>query len=722
MDRRSFVRVTAGAGAGLTLGIHLQGCGSEAAPPAAAGSFAPDGWLRLTADGTVTVVVDRSEMGQGVSTALPMLVAEELDADWSTVRYEFAPANEAYYNPLMSVQATGGSSSVRAAWEPLRRAGATARMMLIAAAAKEWNVPASECETEPGVVVHRGSGRRVAYGSLASAASLMPMPTEVALKNPSQFRLIGRPVPRLDLREKVTGKAVFGMDAGPRDALVALVARCPVFGGSVESFDPRPALVVKGVRHVVAIASGVAVAADNFWAARQGRDALTVSWVEGPGVTTDDASVAAELEALTMGEGRIARQQGSLGAAAAATTIEATYQVPFLAHATMEPMNCTADVRAGGVTVWVPTQFQAAPGYLAGGGARGVAASIAGVSVDRVTIHTTHLGGGFGRRSELDVVREAVAISKQVRAPVRLMWTREDDIRHDFYRPAARHVMAASLDRSGAVVSWSHRTASQSIIAKFLPGFIPEWATRLAGPLKGGIDQSAVEGAVDHPYNVPNVEIRYAQAKFPVPVGYWRSVGHTHTAFAVECFVDELAHAAGQDPVAFRMALLAGRPRHRGVLEVAASQAGWGSPLPAGRFLGVAVHESFGSFVAQVAEIAISSGQIRVHRVVAAIDCGMIVNPDTVKAQVESGIVYGLTAALKGRISIERGRVKESNFHDYQMLRMSEMPVVEVHILPSHLAPGGVGEPGTPPIAPAVANAVFAATGQRLRTLPLRLA
>jgi isoquinoline 1-oxidoreductase beta subunit len=465
----------------------------------------------------------------------------------------------------------------------------------------------------------------------------------------------------------------------------------------------------------------VAVVAEGFWAARRGRDALAISWLEGSGREVDDTSIARELETLVRGEGRVARREG-VASAPVARTIEATYQVPFLAHATMEPMNCVADVRKDSVTVWVPTQFQAAPWYVAGGGARGVAASVAGVAPERVTVHTTHLGGGFGRRFELDVVREAVELSKRVGGPVRLIWTREDDLQHDWYRPAARHLLEAGLDHSGGVVSWNHRTASPSIMAKFMPGFLPEWATHLAGPLKGGIDQSAVEGAVDHRYRIPRVEVRYAQAHLPVPVGYWRSVGHSHTAFAVESFIDEIAHESGKDPIALRLSLLGDAPRHRGVLERVRQGAGWDSAPPAGVFRGVAVHESFASVVALVAEVSIAGGnRIRVHRVVAAIDCGMVVNPDTVRAQVESGIVFGLSAALMGRISIDQGRVAESNFHDYPVLRMSEMPVVETHIIPSRLDPTGVGEPATPPVAPAVANAVFAATGQRLRSLPLRL-
>ncbi|MFN0181989.1 MAG: molybdopterin cofactor-binding domain-containing protein [Gemmatimonadales bacterium] len=722
MDRRQFVRVTSSVGAGLALAVMLDGCGAEAPPTAAPDQFAPDAWIRIAPDGTVTVMVDRAEMGQGVSTSLPMLVAEELDAEWSSVRYEFAPANEAYFNPVMKIQATGGSTSIRAAWEPLRRAGALARSMLIAAAAKSWNVPPSECSTEPGVVVHRGSGRRVGYGAIAGAAAREPVPAEVSLKDPKDFRLIGTSVRRLDLAEKVTGRAQFGLDAGPRDASVAVVARCPVFGGELDSFDPAPAMAIAGVKQVVAIDSGVAVVADSFWAAERGRAALTIAWREGSAAELDDSAVAAELTRLAGPEGRLARAVGDVATAAAARTVEAAYDVPYLAHATMEPMNCTADVRPDRVTVWVPTQFQAAPSYLAGGGTRGVAASIAGVAAEQVTVITTHLGGGFGRRSEVDMVREAVQVSKAVGGPVRLVWTREDDIQHDFYRPAARHVMGAGLDASGMITWWRHHTASQSIFSKFLPGFVPQWATRIAGPLKGGIDPSAVEGAVDHPYEVPNIEVRYGMADLPVPVGYWRAVGHTHTAFAVESFIDELATAAGRDPVEYRLGLLSNAARHRAVLTLAAERAGWGTPSPRGWSRGVAVHESFGSFVAQVAEVEIEGSTIRVRRVICAVDCGAVVNPDTVQAQMEGAIAYGLSATLTGRISIAKGRVRQSNFHDYPVLRMNEMPVVEVHLVASPYLPGGVGEPGTPPIAPAVANAVFAATGRRLRTLPLALA
>ncbi len=720
MKRREFIRVAAAAGGGLGIALMLDGC-AEAPPPAPSGAFAPNAWIRLGTDGRLTVMVDRSEMGQGVSTSLPMLVAEELDADWSKVAYEFAPANEAYFNPLIKAQLTGGSTAIVAAWTPLRRAGATARAMLIAAAAKQWGVPAGECRTDAGQVIHAASNRRADYGSLAALAATMPVPRAVELKQPSDFRLIGKSIPRLDLGEKVQGKAVFGIDARPTGALVAVVARCPVFGGRIKNVDGSAARAVAGVKDVVQISSGVAVVADTFWAAKRGRGALKLEWDEGAGASLDDAAIRRELERLIAEGGRRGRTVGSVDTAAPAKTVEARYEVPYLAHATMEPMNCTADVRSDGVTIWASTQFQAGPSYFAGGGARGVAASIAGVSASKVKVVTTHLGGGFGRRSELDVIREATEISKAAKAPVQLVWTREDDIQHDCYRPAALHSLVGGLDANGAVVSWRHRIACQSIIAKFIPGAVPEWATRLAGPLKGGVDSNAIEGAQEIPYAIPNLDVWYARAKLAVPVGFWRSVGHSHTAFVIESFVDELALAANSDPVDFRRRLLGNAPRHRAVLDLAADKASWTVPPPAGRFRGVALHESFGSFVAEVAEVSVEPAGVRVHRVVCAIDCGQVVNPDTVIAQMESGIVYGLSAVLKGRVSINRGRVVQSNFHDYPVLRMNEMPVIEVHLVPSQEPPGGAGEPGTPPIAAAVANAVSRATGTRVRRLPIGL-
>ena len=723
LSRREFVQAAA-AGAGLTIGVSLAGCAGDSALPDTPGTaFAPDAWIRIMPDGEVVVMVDRAEMGQGVTTALPMLVAEELDADWNRVRYQFAPAHEAYYNDLIGAQITGGSTSVMNAWVPLREGAAKARAMLVTAAATEWDVSPTECRTERSAVIHDPSGRSLDYSVLAAAAGRLEVPSRVALKSPSAFRLIGRPMPRLDLQRQVTGQIGYGIDVRePVGALVAMVARCPVFGGKVRSYDPAPALAVPGVRQVVQIDEGVAVLADNTWQALAGRTALVVTWDEGPlaGVSSDD--LEATLRDLGQGEGREAHRAGTgaEGLSNAAQVVSAEYDLPFLAHACMEPMNCTARVEAGAVDVWVQTQNQAAPA-LFGGGSRGVAAKVAGVPQDQVRIHTTNLGGGFGRRSETDFVAEAVGIAKAAGVAVRLVWSREDDIQHDFYRPISHHVVRGGLSAAGAVVGWTHHVVAPSITSRFIPGFVPGWVSRLAGPLKGGIDESAVEGARELPYQIPNQEIRYTLADLGIPVGFWRSVGHSYTAFVVESFIDELATAAGKDPVRFRLGMLGASPRHRAVLEAAAEQAGWGTPLPSGQGRGVAVHSSFGSYAAQVAEVEVTGQSIRVRRVVCAFDCGVVVNPDTLEAQIQSAIVYGLTAALKSSISIRGGRVVESNFHDYQVLRIDEMPAVEVVLVPSGDSPGGAGEPALPPIAPAVANAVFAATGYRSRRLPIRM-
>lgn len=722
ISRRALLAGGAAAG-GLLLVVKLRGLLHEPSLAVPDAAFAPDAWIRLDPDGILTVMVARSEMGQGVSTALPMLVAEELDADWSRVRAEFAPANAAYYNPAMGVQATGGSTAIATAWEPLRQAGAAARAMLVAAAAERLGVASADLRTERGQVIHDTSGRSVDYGSLAVDAARQPIPTAVPLKQPAEFRLLGRRMPRLDTRSKVTGRAAFGMDAGPSDALTAVVARPPTFGARLQSVDDRRAREVAGVRDVVRISSGVAVVATGYWAAMQGRAALDLEWEPGPGAALDSEGIRTRLRRLADAPGREVRRIGNVAAVleAGPQTLEAEYELPFLAHACMEPMNCVADVRRDRATVWAPTQFQAGPRYLAGGGSRGVAARIAGVPVDQVEIITTFLGGGFGRRSETDFVADACEASRAVGAPVRVIYPREDDLRHDFYRPASLHRITAAVDDAGSPTAWRHRVVSPSILRRFVPELVPDAVVHLAGPLKGGIDPSAVEGIADLPYRVRALEVRYVEASLGVPVGYWRSVGHSSNAFVVESFVDELAHLAGRDPVAFRLGLLGDQPRHRRVLEAAASHAGWGTPVPDGRARGVAVHASFGSVVAQVAEVSFERGRPRVHRVTCAIDCGVVVNPDTVVAQMESGIGFGLSAALDEEARIEGGRMVASNFHDYPVLRMRDMPAVEVVLMPGGGSPGGVGEPGTPPIAPAVANALFALTGTRIRRLPIRL-
>ena len=701
LSRRDFVKVTGAAGAGLALGVYLPGCRPER-PEAEGPAFAPNAWVRIWTNGRITIVVDRSEMGQGVATALPMLVAEELEADWSKVEIEFAPSDPAYVNPLFGLQGTGGSTSVRAAWEPLRKAGAAAREMLIAAAAAEWGVDRSACRAENGMVVHT-DGRRRPYGSLAARAAALPVPEQVTLKDPASFRIAGKATPRLDTPAKVNGSAQFGIDVRVPDMLIAVVARCPVYGGTVARVDDTNAKAGPSVRQVVPISSGIAVVGDTYWHARQGREALEIEWNEGPTARQSSARISEQLRGLAQRGGAVARTDGdAVGTLArSARVVRATYELPFLAHATMEPMNATARVRADGCDVWAPTQFQS--------GCTEAAARITGLPKEKIAVHTTYLGGGFGRRFELDFVIEALEASKATGVPVKVVWSREDDVRHDFYRPASYHDLAAGLDAGGRPVAWRHRMVAPSIMARVFPNVV-----------KNGLDPEAVEGAAELPYGIPNVRVDYVMADTGVPVGFWRSVNHSINGFVVESFVDELAHAAGRDPFEYRRELLADRPRHRRVLELAAEKAGWGTRTPAGRHRGIAVHKSFESFVAQVAEVSVAAdGAVRVHRVVCAVDCGPVVNPNTVEAQMESGIVYGLTAALYGAVTIKDGRAEQSNFHDYPMLRMREMPQVEVHIVPSTESQGGVGEPGTPPIAPAICNAIFAGTGKRLRKLPI---
>jgi isoquinoline 1-oxidoreductase beta subunit len=709
VSRRDFLKTGVAAGAGLTLAVHLPSCGREAMvaeTAVATPTFLPNAWLRIGPDGWVTVVVDRSEMGQGVNTALPMLVAEELDADWKRIRVEHAPPGKEYVNPMFGIQGTGGSTSVRAAFKPLREAGAKARAMLVAAAAAEWGVDTGGLRTEKGQVVGP-DGKKLSYGALADKAATIPVPENVALKDPKDWKLIGTSVGRLDLVSKVTGRAGFGIDATAPGMLTALVARPPVFGGKVKSFDATAAKASPGVKDVVQIGSGVAVVADTYWNAKKGRDALKVVWDEGALAKTSSESIRAQFASLANRPGVTARKDGDAATALAggAKKIDAVYEVPYLAHACMEPMNCAAHVRTDGVTVWAPTQWQWGNGL----GTQGIASKLTGIPEEKVEVHTTYLGGGFGRRFELDFVSDAVETSKATGTPVKVIYTREDDIQHDFYRPSTYNKLAAALDEAGAPVAWTHKIVGPSIFARF-------------GPLEKGIDGSSVEAAAEMPYAVPNVKVEWVRAEPGIPVGFWRSVGNSQNSFIVESFVDELAHAAGKDPFEFRRGLLEKHPRHKAVLELAAQKAAWGQALPAGRARGIALQESFASYVAEVAEVSVSpEGKVKVHRIVCAVDCGTVVNPDIVVAQMESGIVYGLSAALSGEITIKDGRVVQSNFNDYPILKMSEMPVVEVHLVKSTEPPGGVGEPGTPPAAPAVCNAVFAATGKRVRKLPIRL-
>jgi isoquinoline 1-oxidoreductase subunit beta len=701
VTRREFLQTTTVASASLVIGFHLPvGARRGVSVPA---PFAPNAWLRINPDESVLVVVDRSEMGQGVTTALPMLLAEELEGDWSKIKIEFAPADKAYINPMFGMQGTGGSTSVRAAYTPLRKAGAAAREMLVTAAAKTWGVDKTECHAEKGAVIHASSKRRLTYGKLTARAATLPVPDGVPLKEPKDWKILGTRVPRLDTPAKVNGSAGFGIDVKVPGLLVAVVARSPVFGGMLKSFDATKAKAVPGVRHVVPVSSGVAVVADGYWPARKGRDALELTWEEVPTASVSSLTISQLFAQRAEQAGAVARHEGDAQGAlpGAASQVDAVYELPFLAHATMEPMNCTAHVRADGVDIWAPTQFQT--------GAQGVGAGIGGVPSEKVMVHTTYLGGGFGRRFELDFIREALEASKATGAPVKVIWSREDDIQNSLYRPASYHRLQAGLDAGGQPVAWTHRIVAPSIMARIFPDTV-----------KNGLDEEAVEGGMGMPYTVPNVHVDYVLTDTGIPVGFWRSVNNSFNAFAVETFIDELAYAAKKDPYEYRRDLLGKAPRHLGVLNLAARMSDWGSPLPAGRARGIAVYKSFESYVSQVAEVSIDKdGVVHVHRVVCAVDCGPVVNPGIVEAQMQSGIVFGLTAALWGEITIDKGHVQQSNFHDYRMLRMGEMPVVEVHIVPSTESQGGVGEPATPPIAPAVCNAIFALNGKRIRKLPI---
>jgi isoquinoline 1-oxidoreductase beta subunit len=706
IERREFLRAAGVAGAGLVVGVRLDARtqGRTDAPDA---PFAPNAFVRVGTDGVVTVIVGYSEMGQGITTSLPMLVAEELEVDPSAVKFEQAPADPAYNNPDFGMQGTGGSSTIHGAFLPMRQAGAAAREMLVAAAAQRWGVSADSLTARGGVVTHAASNRRATYGELAMAAAALPVPANPALKSTAEFRVIGRRTKRNDAPAKVRGQARFGIDVRLPGMLTAVVARCPVFEGRVRSFSDTRARAVPGVRHVLQISNGVAVVADGYWAAKKGRDALDVTWDEGANANNSSAAITQEFTDAARNPGIMARHEGSGpgGLAGAARRVDAIYETPFLAHATMEPMNCTAHVRAGAVEIWAPTQFQTA--------AQGTAARIAGVPPAAVQVHTTFLGGGFGRRFEMDFIADAVELSKATHVPVQVVYSREDDIQHDMYRPATYNVLAAGLGADGMPVAWTHRAVGASIMTRAMPQAVPP----------GQPDPSSVEGAANLPYAIPNLHVDWVRAETGVPVGFWRSVGNSQNHFVTESFIDELAHAAGVDPLAYRIRLLQspGAVRHLRALEAVAEQSQWRSPLPAGRARGVAVAESFGSVVAEVAEVSLNAdGTPRVHRVVCVVDCGTAVNPLTIEAQMQSAIVYGLSAALRGAITIERGRVVQSNFHDYAPLRIDEMPHVEVHILPSSEPPTGVGEPGTPPIAPTVCNALFALTGKRIRRLPIR--
>lgn len=708
ITRREFLKTTA-AGAGLTIAAVMTPQGlrlvsAEEAKKEELRALKPMAWLAITQDNIVTITVNKSEMGQGVYTSLPMIVADELDADWKQVRFASAPAGDEYKDPVWKSQATGGSSSVRNMYGPLRTMGAAMREMLVIAAARTWSVPVKDCAALLGAVKHVKTGRTLTYGALSTEAAQLQVPQNARLKSEKQLRYIGKAVPRMDVQEKSTGKAVFGIDTFVPDMLYATVARPAAYGAGPGSFDEAAARKVGGVRAVIPLPNGVAVCAETVDSAWRGRSALNVKWRNPGSGGMDTASLEKDFIAGMNGQGVVAKNEGDakLALGRATKKIEAAYLLPYLSHATMEPMNCTASVKPDRCDVWVPTQNQT--------GVLDMAVKISGLKREQVFVHTTYLGGGFGRRFETDVAEEALRLSKTTGRPVKLLWTREEDMQHDFYRPANYTRIEGGLDDKGQVTAWSHKIVCPSIFSRVFPDRVEK-----------GIDPAAVEGVENMEYEIPNRYAEYVRMDLPVPVGFWRSVGSSHNGFTVESFVDELAHVAGKDPLEFRLGMLKDHPRARRVLETAAKKAGWGKPLKRGQARGIAYHLSFGSYVAEVAEVSVDrkDGKIQVHRVVCAVDCGSVVNPLIVTTQMESGINMGLSAALKEKIEFAGGGVKTDNFSGYDLLRMGEAPDIEVHIVTSGDKLGGIGEPGVPPIAPAVANAVFAATGIRLRNLPM---
>lgn len=729
LSRRGLLKASLAVGGGLLLEVGMPSAHAATASTSASGAakaaFAPNAFLRIASNDVITLVLSSTEMGQGVTTSFAQVLAEELGADPAKLVIEFAPADRRYDNPLFGVQGTGGSTSTAAFWEIYRKAGATAREMLREAAARNWGVDKAQCVAQDGAIVHAATNRSARFGELADAAARLPVP-HVELKT-RDFRVVGKSVPRVDSGPKVDGSAVFGMDVQVPGAVTAVVVRCPVPGGKVKSFDAAAAKARPGVEDVVQICSGVAVVAKTYWHARQAAKLLKVEWDEGPlAGFSSTALIETQRKLAREGGGKRVHDAGNAEAALgkAAKVLEAEYTVPFLAHATMEPQNATAHVTAEKCEVWAPTQSPALTHEQA--------KRITGLSNEHITVHQTWLGGGFGRRFNQDYVVEAVEVAKAVGKPVKLVWSREDDMRHSPYRPAATHRVQGALDDKGQLVAWKQAVVTQSILSQLgdemvratlagAPGFVKSLVSSMAVGSMGANDATAYEGANTLPYLVPNLAVDFIRHEPGVPVAFWRSVGHSHVAFATESFVDELAHAAGKDPFAYRQELLKYQHRLRWVLELAAEKADWGKPLPAGVFRGIAVHESFKSYVAAVAEVSVQGSEIKVHRIVMAADCGQVVNPNLVQAQLEGSAVFGLSAALKQRITLENGRVQQGNFHDFELLRMHETPKIETHIRYNEAPPTGIGEPGVPVIAPAVANAVFAATGKRLRDLPLTL-
>jgi len=701
ISRRKFLKTSASVSGGLLIAIALPGCkpGATAAPGQTT-YLVPNAWLRIGTDDSITFYCDKSEMGQGVYTSLTMLVAEELGVSLARIRTEFAPPGDAYINNLIGGQITGGSTSVRDGWEKLRKAGATARTMLVAAAADEWGVDPRNCRIEDGVIVSP-QYKKLKFGEVAEAASKLTPPKDVALKPASEFTLIGKAQKRKDTPSKVDGSCVYGIDVKLPGMLYASLAQPPVLGGSVKTFDGEKALAMPGVVAVVPTSSGIAVVADSWWRARKARDAVKIEWDAGPNAGLNDAKISQTLRKASADAGRVMRKDGDVDAAikGAAKVVKADYELPLLAHATMEPQNCTADVRDDGVEIHAPTQVQQI--------AQTVAAKAAGVDVSKVKVNTTFLGGGFGRRLEVDFIPAAVEASKAVKKPVKLVWTREDDMTHDAYRPPAFDQVIGAFDDSGKLVAWKLHLTGCSITERFFPG-----STEKNG------DPFTVEAAANYPYDVPNVQVDFKRQEIGINVGFWRSVSHALNCFVAESFMDELAVSQKKDALTFRRALLEKQPRYLRVLDMVTKEARFGYP-PRGHFHGLAVMEGYGTYMAQVAEVSIENGKAKVHRIFCAVDCGMQVNPDTVIAQVESSVIFGLSALLWGEINIQGGRVQQTNFDSYRVARMNEVPRIDVYVLDSEEAPGGIGEPATALVAPAVCNAIYQATGRRLRSLPL---
>jgi isoquinoline 1-oxidoreductase subunit beta len=700
LTRRDFLRAGLAAGGGLVVAFHLPlGNAAQTAQTV----FAPNAFIRIDHDGKVTLVMPQVEMGQGIYTSVAMILAEELDAAFDHVTLEAAPPNDKLYaNPTFGIQVTGNSNSVRAFWLPLRKAAAGARAILVQAASQQWKVEPAAIRTDNSEALHEASGRRVAYGALIDRAQGLTPPKDPPLKDPKDFKLIGKPLKRFDTPDKVNGKVAYGIDAMPPGVKFATLAACPVFGGSVGHVDDTKAKSVPGVRQIIVLEDFVAVVGDHMWAAKQGLAALDITWNEGPHSAVSSDDVWKQLRAASKTEGAVAKSTGDVAKALTeGDLMEAAYELPFLAHATMEPMNCTVHVTPATCEVWVGIQVLSR--------AQATAAKVAGLPLDKVTVHNHLIGGGFGRRLEVDMIDKAVQIAKQVDGPVKVVWTREEDIQHDLYRPVYRDTLSATVS-NGRIVGWKHRITGSSIIARWLPPAFQK-----------GIDIDAIDSGADIPYDIPNVRVEYVRDEPPaVPTGFWRGVGPNNNVFAIESFMDELAKKSNKDPVAFRRDLLDKSPRLKAALELAATKSGWGNPLPARTGRGIAVQAAFGSFIATVAEAEVDAdGEVHVRRIVSAVDTGIVVNPDTVVAQLQGGLIFGLTAALYGKITIAKGRVEQSNFNDYRMLRINQTPQIEVYLIQSGEAPGGIGETGVTAAPPALANALFAATGIRLRRLPI---